>query len=138
MKRWLRWLGTALAIVGSIAFIAYVLSSLHIEDLRAHLSARAMLVALLATLLYSLTVPISAYAWHLLLASLGHPQGFARLNAILLTTQAGKYLPGNIGQHLGRIGLARAQGIPMPALIASMAYEVMLLLLAGVLVGLAC
>lgn len=91
-----------------------------------------------AALLYATTVPLSAYAWQRLLASLGHRQGFARLDAILLTTQIGKYLPGNVGQHLGRIGLALAQGIPAPALFASMAYEVVLLLLAGVLVGLVC
>jgi glycosyltransferase 2 family protein len=138
MKRWARWVGMALAIAGSIAFVAYVLSSLQIEDLRAHLSARTVLAVVLATLLYSLTVPISAFAWQRLLASLGHRQPFVRLNAILLTTQAGKYLPGNVGQHLGRIGLALAQGIPAPVLVASMAYEVLLLMLAGVLVGLAC
>ncbi|MBC7988370.1 MAG: flippase-like domain-containing protein [Luteimonas sp.] len=138
MKRWVRWIGMALAIAGSIAFVGYVLSSLNIEDLRAHLSVRTVMAIILAMLLYSLTVPISAYAWQRLLASLGHRQPFVPLNAILLTTQAGKYLPGNVGQHLGRIGLALAQGIPAPVLVASMAYEVLLLMLAGVLVGLAC
>jgi len=128
----------ALALAGGVAFVGYVMSSLHVEDLRSHLSARTIVAIILATLLYSLTVPISAFAWQRLLASLGHRQPFVRLNAILLTTQAGKYLPGNVGQHLGRIGLALAQGIPAPVLVASMAYEVLLLMLAGVLVGLAC
>jgi hypothetical protein len=125
-----------LAIAGTVAFIGYVLSSLQLQDLRAHLSLRTVVAMVLAALLYSLTVPISAFAWQRLLAGLGTWQPFARLDSILLTTQLGKYLPGNVGQHLGRIGLALAQGIPAPALFASIAYEVLLLLLAGALVGL--
>jgi hypothetical protein len=125
-----------LAIAGTVAFIGYVLSSLQLQDLRAHLSLRTVVAMVLAALLYTLTVPISAFAWQRLLAGLGTWQPFARLDSILLTTQLGKYLPGNVGQHLGRIGLALAQGIPAPALFASIAYEVLLLLLAGALVGL--
>lgn len=138
MKRWIRWLGMALAVAGTVVFVGHVLSSLHLDDLRAHLSTRAAMAAVFAILLYSLTVPISAFAWQRLLASLSCRQPFARLNAILLTTQAGKYLPGNVGQHLGRVGLALAQGIPAPVLIVSIVYETSLLMLAGVLVGIAC
>lgn len=136
MKRWLRRAGMLLAIAGTAAFIGHVLSSLQLQDLRSHLSLRTVVAMGLASMLYSLTVPISAFAWQRLLAGLGTRQSFARLDAILLTTQLGKYLPGNVGQHLGRIGMALAQGIPAPALFASLAYEVLLLLLAGALVGL--
>lgn len=138
MKRWLRWLGMALAVAGTVFFVGYALSSLRLDDLRPHLSARAGAAAIFAILLYSLTVPISAVAWRRLLASLGCRLPFARLNAILLTTQAGKYLPGNVGQHLGRIGLALAQGIPAPVLLVSIVYEMLLVMLAGVLVGIIC
>lgn len=138
MKRWLRWAGMLLAIAGTAAFIGHVLSSLQLQDLRTHLSPRTVVAMSMAALLYSLTVPISAFAWQRLLASLGNRQSFARLDSILLTTQLGKYLPGNVGQHLGRISLALAQGIPAPALFASIAYEILLLLLAGALVGVVC
>ena len=133
MKRWLRWIGMALAIAGSIAFVGYVLSSLHVEDLKSHLSPTAIVALLGSILLYSLVVPLGALAWKQLLADMGHRVRFPALNAILLATQAGKYLPGNIGQHIGRIGLSLSHGIPAGILIASMAYEVVLLLLADVL-----
>lgn len=135
MKRWLQWLGMALAMAGTAAFVHYVLSSLSIEDLRAHLSAGTVTAGVLAILLYSLTVPVSAFAWQRLLANFGCRQPFAQLNAILLTTQAGKYLPGNVGQHLGRAGLALARGIPASILAVSIIYEVLLLLVTGLLVG---
>lgn len=138
MKGWLRRLGIALAVTGTLLFVGHVLSSLDIDDLHAHLSARAVAAGLIATLLYSLTAPVSAFAWQRLLANLGCKKPFARLNAILLTTQVGKYLPGNVGQHLGRIGLALAEGIPAAILTASIVYEVLLLILTGVLVGVIC
>ena len=71
MKRWLQWLGMALAMAGTAAFVHYVLSSLSIEDLRAHLSAGTVTAGVLAILLYSLTVPVSAFAWQRLLANFG-------------------------------------------------------------------
>ena len=137
MKRWLRWIGMGLAVAGSVVFMGYVLSSLHVENLRSHLSP-AMVGSLLACILiYSMVIPLGAFAWKQLLAGMGHRVHFRTLNTILLATQAGKYLPGNIGQHIGRIGLSLSQGIPAPLLVASMAYEVVLLLLADVLTAIA-
>lgn len=130
MKRRLRWLGTALAVAGSMAFIAFVVASVDVAGLRARLTPIAALALVGCTLCYSLSVPFAAIAWQRLLAGLGYRTGLARLQAILLTTQAGKYLPGNVGQHLGRVALSLSLGIPAPLLVASMAYEVVLVLFA--------
>lgn len=136
MKRWLRWIGMALAIAGTVGFVGYVLSSLHFEDLRSHLSLTTVAALVGSMLLYTLVVPLGALAWKRMLAEMGHRIGFLAAQTILLATQVGKYLPGNVGQHIGRIGLSLSHGIPAPVLIASMAYEVVLLLLADVLTAL--
>jgi uncharacterized membrane protein YbhN (UPF0104 family) len=133
VKPWLRWLGTVLAVAGSVVFIGYVLSTLRVADLAGHLSPGGLVALLGSVALYSLVVPLAALAWRVLLAELGHAARYARLNTILLATQAGKYLPGNVGQHLGRLALSLSLGIPAAALIASMAYELVLLLIADVL-----
>lgn len=138
MKRALRRVGMLLAVAGGVVFIGYVLSTLQLTTLREHLNVRALLALMAATLLYSTIVPLSALAWKRMLAAMGHRERFMPLLAILLITQAGKYLPGNVGQHVGRIGLSLRQGIPAQLLVASMAYEVCLLLLADLLTALGC
>ena len=135
MKIWLARFGTMLAVIGGGAFLWYALPSVGIADLTPYATPRMVLALTWAALLYSLTVPLSAWAWRRLLTSLGCSCPLSTLTRILLTTQIGKYLPGNIGQHLGRIGMAVSEGISAPAVMASIVYETLLLLLAGVITG---
>lgn len=130
MKRWVRWLGAGLAVAGSAAFVAQVMTSLDITDLQGRLTPTAALALTGCTALYCLSVPLAGLAWQRLLTGLGHRTDLARLQAILLTTQVGKYLPGNVGQYLGRIAVSSSLGIPAKLLVMSMAYEVILVLFA--------
>ena len=129
----MRWIGIGLATAGSAAFIVYVLSTLQFSDLADRLSLRGLASLFGAVALYSLIVPLAALAWKVLLGELGYSARYTRLSAILLATQAGKYLPGNVGQHLGRMVLSLSLGIPAAVLIVSMAYEFVLILIADVL-----
>jgi uncharacterized membrane protein YbhN (UPF0104 family) len=135
MKPWTRWIGSGLAVAGSLAFIVYVVSTLRFADLAGRVSLGGLAALFGAVALYCLVVPLAALAWQVLLGELGHPARYTRLNAILLATQAGKYLPGNVGQHLGRVALSLSLGIPAAVLLASMAYEFVLILIADVLTG---
>lgn len=137
MKRWLRWLGSLLAIAGSVVFIGFVLRTLDFASLREHLNPRSLVALGIATLLYTFVMPLSALAWQRTLAALGHRERLFPLVAIVSATQVGKYLPGNVGHHVGRMGLSLALGIPLATLVASMAYEVALLLLAHLFIALA-
>ncbi|MEN1929594.1 lysylphosphatidylglycerol synthase domain-containing protein [Luteimonas sp. MJ250] len=137
MSRWVRWLGSLLAIAGSAVFIGFVLRTLDFASLREHLNPRSFAALGVATLLYTLVMPLSAFAWQRILAALGHRERLFPLVAIVSATQVGKYLPGNVGHHVGRIGLSIALGIPLAVLVASMAYEVALLLLAHLFIALA-
>lgn len=136
MKTWLRWIGIGAAVVGSGIFIAYLLTTLDLEGLRNHLNARSLAGLAVAVLLYAMIVPLGALAWRIMLRDMGHADRFMPLLAIMSVTQAGKYLPGNVGQHVGRVGLSVAHGIPAAILIASMAYEICLLLLADLMTAL--
>lgn len=70
-------------------------------------------------------------AWHRLLAAVGGSPGFRSSYVIVALSQIGKYLPGNVGHHLGRIGLSKARGLPVPRVIFSMALETGSLVLAS-------
>ncbi|RYZ73723.1 MAG: hypothetical protein EOP91_04430 [Lysobacteraceae bacterium] len=135
MKKWLRISGSILAIIGCVAFIGYMAMSVRWKDLAAGMTPALALALAVATVLSTLAIPIGSWSWKVLLDDLGHKVRYRILNAIMLTTQAGKYLPGNVGQHFGKATLALAQRIPSIPLFMSMAYELILLLLASSLVG---
>jgi len=135
MKKWLRIIGSIVAAIGCAAFIGYMLSRLRWDDLASRMTPGLFAALAAATGLSMLAIPIGSWSWKVLLDDLGHKAEYRTLNAIMLTTQAGKYLPGNVGQHLGKVTLALAQGVPSMPLFISMAYELILLLLASSLVG---
>jgi uncharacterized membrane protein YbhN (UPF0104 family) len=94
-------------------------------------------VALLpAALLYLGTYALAAKAWQLGLGMFDGRMSFARSARILLLSQIGKYLPGNLGHHVGRVLLARRAGLPSDAVVASMLADTLLVLVAGVLCSL--
>src|SRR5690606_31191651 len=64
------------------------------------------------------------------LRNLDSPMRFGLANAILATTQFGKYLPGNVAHHLGRVVLAKKHGVSTGNTVMSMSYEILLTLLA--------
>lgn len=135
MRKWLRILGSIIAATGCVVFVGYMLTKLRWADLAAHMTPGSFVALAAATGLSMLAIPIGSWSWKVLLDDLGHKAEYRTLNAIMLTTQAGKYLPGNVGQHLGKVTLALTQGVPSVPLIISMAYELILLLLASSLVG---
>lgn len=130
MRRHLRWLGLLVAGAACASFIVYAHRSLAGKDLGALLQPRVMLAGALLTLLYSLLVPLTALAWSWLLKGLGQHSSFSVTGPILATTQIGKYLPGNVAHHLGRVVVARERGMDTGKTVVSMAYETLLVLLA--------
>ncbi len=89
-----------------------------------------MLAAALLTMLYVLLIPTTALAWTWLLRAMYQPARYRRMLPIMAITQFGKYLPGNVAQHIGRIALARTAGVSLPAALFSVAYEMLLMLVA--------
>lgn len=134
MKRWLHWAGVAV----SIACLGFF-----IRALAGHWQALAALdlggltgAALAAMLLYLLTYVLAAKAWQLGLGMFAIRASFRTSTRILLLSQIGKYLPGNLGHHIGRVVLARQLGLKTDAVIASMLLDTALVLMAGALCSL--
>lgn len=86
-------------------------------------SPRAAAALAGATGLYLVMLAAGFAAWFLLLRSAGSPVPLRAVLTLCGLAQAGKYLPGNVGQYLGRAALARQQGIPLHTSALTMVFE---------------
>lgn len=135
MKRAFHVLGVIAALVASGAFIAYVISALQGHDLSVYGTPRALVGIILAALVYGAGVPLLALAWREMLCGVGVSKHWRELVAIIGTTQIAKYVPGNIGQYLGRAAVSFANGIPAQAFAITLVLETLLVVVAALAVG---
>lgn len=138
-----RWLWIALRLLVAAACIAYLARQVYEVSremsLVEWLPASAFLFACLAAPVFAATAWLLALAWRVLLRALGQDVRLSALARTLFLTQPAKYLPGNIGHHVGRVALARRTlQIPVGTCIASLMQEGALLCLAAMLTALAC
>jgi uncharacterized membrane protein YbhN (UPF0104 family) len=90
----------------------------------------------LAALLFAATSIFSVLGWHVLLRRLSQPRALGHVAAAFCVTQIAKYLPGNVGHHVGRVAIARSQMlIPATVSLQSILQESALALLAALLVS---
>jgi hypothetical protein len=95
--------------------------------------------ASLAAPIFAITALFMTAGWRVLLRFLGHPLPTRALAGVLCSTQIAKYLPGNIGHHVGRVTLAhRSLGLPISTGSISLLQEGAVACLSALLVGLAC
>jgi uncharacterized membrane protein YbhN (UPF0104 family) len=85
---------------------------------------------------YASTIPTSSWAWGRLLRGAGVRFPTLQLNMIMGVTQIAKYLPGSVGQHLGRTAMSIQRGIPAGAVVVTLLAEMLLAVAAAVGVGL--
>lgn len=130
MKPWLRLVGIALAIVAGGYFISYAQQALSGQDLSALLNPNVFMATAGLISLYAFAIPITGIAWLWLLRMLGQRTTFGLLAPILAVTQFGKYLPGNVAQHIGRVSLAHSRSIGLSPIVLSIAYETLLSIVA--------
>lgn len=129
-KRWLAWTGAVVSLGCGLYFLRAVAA--HWQSLAlTHWDGKVFLAMGAALLLYLATYVFATRAWQLGLRLLGHPAGFSRLARILMLSQFAKYLPGNVGHHVGRVVLAKRSGLPVDAIVASMVLDTALVLSAG-------
>lgn len=135
MKHISKAIGIALALAAGVYFVLYAHRALAGKDLSALLDRRVLLAGASLTLLYASSILTTSLAWTQLLHSLKQPARFSHLLPVVATTQFAKYLPGNVAQHLGRIAFARNAGIAVSAAVFSLAYELLLALVASAHIG---
>lgn len=92
-----------------------------------HWNATTYYALAAALFLYSATVLIVGLNWSILLED--HGEYISRLDAILVVgmTQFGKYLPGNLANHIGRLYMATQRGIPVLTTLQTAILETLIL-----------
>jgi uncharacterized membrane protein YbhN (UPF0104 family) len=142
MRSWMRPLYPYLRWAFFLASIAFLVSFAYTTIMRSQtplwpLVRGALAETAVSSLFFLLAALATVPAWRALLRSLGMPS--IRLRAILRIfslTQIAKYLPGNVGHHVGRVALARMHlGIPTATTTLSIVQEGALVIAAAMLVG---
>lgn len=77
---------------------------------------------------YMAAYAMFAGAWLCLLRLFGERPKAATAFGVFWTAQFGKYLPGNVGHHVGRPALAGQHGMRTDAVVASMALEMLIVI----------
>lgn len=131
----MRWVFFLASLAYLVAFARQTVSG---QDFRSFITAKVTGHVAVAILLFASTTVFSVIGWRALLKELGHPVSAKSAAAVFCYTQMGKYLPGNIGHHVGRAALAKTR-LDVPARISavSILQEASLVSLAAVFVGLA-
>lgn len=118
-----RVFGTVFTVLASGFFISYAIN--HFQDIPpVEWGPEALGVLVFSVALIVLSIGIGGLIWQLLLRDHDITVSRSKIQEIFLVAQFGKYLPGNVGQHVGRVYMAREAGIPVTVTINSMLMEV--------------
>jgi len=82
-----------------------------------------IIVIPVAVALYELPLLVGGFVWYRLLKAMGEPVRLGQSLIIYGLAQFAKYIPGNIGHHIGRIAISRTYGLKIPKVILSMSIE---------------
>jgi len=135
VKQHYRIFGLAAGLTTTVLFVWYVVRSLRGHDLSVYVTPHAALGILVATALWACGAPLLALAWRDLLKGVGVLRSRRELFAIVGITQFAKYIPGNVAQYIGRVGMSLARAIPARPLAVTLTLEPLLLVAAAVVVG---
>ena len=125
--------GTVIALCATGFFVFCAIRN--IKDVPAvNWEAASLAVAAVSVTLVVLTIGISGWIWACLLRDNGVFVPWKKTQSIFAVAQFGKYLPGNVGQYVGRVFLAREAGIPVLVTAGTMLME--FLWITGVAAGL--
>lgn len=138
MKQALRYVGLAIGLLATAGVVMYAARSLHKTDFDLLLTPQGIASIGTAALAYALIIPLSALAWHRLLVGMGCSQPWSQLAIIMGVTQLAKYLPGNVGQHIGRAAMSLGRGMQLAVYLSSVLIEAVLASTAAALIGVAC
>ncbi len=129
-----RWIGISLGVLSAAYFVAQVRG--HWEGIRGlHWNGSTVAAMLAATAVQSGMLVFDGFAWSWLLRELGVKAETRPVIAVFSISQFGKYLPGNIGHHVGRVVLAHESGWQTGRVVLSMMIETGTALGSGALVA---
>ncbi|MBT5049334.1 MAG: flippase-like domain-containing protein [Rhodospirillaceae bacterium] len=133
----LRWFGIVLTLIAASYFCLEIAE--HTSALLSLSWQSADAGPLAASLgLYSMMLLTVPFGWYLLLRSAGIDVRWRDATTITLLSQFAKYVPGNVAHHIGRVALARAYGLEIPTVIATMTIETGWVVFTGTVIGMIC
>jgi uncharacterized membrane protein YbhN (UPF0104 family) len=86
-------------------------------------NATTCAVGVASILFAGFAIVLSGVIWQVLLRDQAVDLPWPRVVSLYLVAQFGKYLPGNVGQYVGRVMMGRDLGIPVPVTLATMVTE---------------
>lgn len=119
-----KWLTTAVALLALGYFVNYAVRNFD-EIPSINWSPASMAIALFSVALVVFSIGIVGKIWQMLLRDNGILTSWKQIQIIFAIAQFGKYLPGNVGQHVGRVIMAREIGIPIPITLNTMLVEIL-------------
>ncbi|TGM11970.1 UPF0104 family protein [Leptospira selangorensis] len=122
-------------VASSLAYFFYYLYQHYnnLPNLSWNLSVAVGLMG--GTLLYCLNILTGGVVWNILLKNYNINISWIDSIHIVSFSQFGKYIPGNIGQHIGRVVFAKAKGIPTATTLQTIFIEAIVLSIVGVLIS---
>lgn len=127
-----------LFILGSVVYLVHFFrSSISFSEIRS-LASTALLIRLAAaSLLFAGTAALCVISWRTILLGLSFDRSYLAVARVFCVTQVGKYLPGNIGHHIGRVAASGTSlGISAQVAVISVLQESALACLAALAVAL--
>jgi len=121
VKRMLGWLVVATAMAFFIQRV--VVNAGHMPHVA--WNATTVAVGIGSAVVAAFAIVLSGGIWQVLLRDQALYLPWQRVISLYLVAQFGKYLPGNVGQYVGRAVLGKAMGIPVPVTMATMVTEVL-------------
>ena len=119
----LRLVLSILAAHVAVFYLAYQLSSSWAEVRAIPWSSATLFFIGFVIVLQVVVTLFDGWAWGWLLRKLGVNAGSRKAVSVFAVSQFGKYLPGNVAQHLGRIAFAKKAGWSMSRVVVSMLLE---------------
>lgn len=130
-----RKFGTIITLSALLFFIYYLINN--IELLKSvNFSANTLLGISICIFEYTIVMLLSAITWNLLLKSLDIELSHSKSIYIYFVSQIGKYIPGNIGHHIGRVTISRNYGLPTGKVVFSMTLEIVLIIFSALFISL--
>lgn len=132
----MHWLGTVLALVAIVYFVlkfrGQILDALPLVAANGNWVVLSVLAGCVP-----LQMLCAAFAWRSLLIFLQVDISRRSATSIVYLSQFARYLPGNVGHHVGKVVLLRMQGVGLKSGAASIFLETIVVLFFGLLVSVA-
>ena len=119
-----KWLATTVSLMAVGFFVHYAVHNFDkIPPL--NWSPESTAIALFSVALVVFGIGIVGAIWYILLRDNGILTSWKQTQIVFAISQFGKYLPGNVGHHVGRVVMARKIGIPVPITLSTMLVEML-------------